>query len=227
MNIASYAYNPVGAPITIPSKVNAVTAAAGFVQGTISPATQEQEVDFCAAANFTVISETGWSIDSVVGDTRSPVLDAGDQWVAAHIIEACAVTANFVINTYSLAGSVSGLEGAGLVLSLNDEDLLPIAADGGLAFASKFDFGAAWSATVDSQPTNPSRTCVVGNGQSDGIEANVANIEVSCGSDSLSIGGIINGLSVDGPELDLNNKPLIIDETSTPTSPFALIAREL
>ncbi|MGY6588630.1 MAG: choice-of-anchor D domain-containing protein [Wenzhouxiangella sp.] len=184
-----------------------VSAETGAGEGTINPATQT--IDFGSAATFTVTPETGWSVDSVVGDSCSPVLDAGDQWVAENITDDCAVTANFVINSYTLAGSVSGLEGQGLVLSLNDEELLPISDDGAFTFASELDFGTAWTVAVDSQPSNPVQTCVVSNGQSDGIEDDVDNIEVNCSTDSFAIGGIVNGLTVDGLELDLNNDQIL------------------
>ncbi|TVQ41062.1 MAG: DUF4394 domain-containing protein, partial [Wenzhouxiangella sp.] len=86
-----------------------VTASVGTGQGDITPSVQV--VPSGDDATFTVTPAFGWSVDSVVGDTCTPVNTGGDQWLAENIIEDCAVQANFVINTYTVTASVASGEG--------------------------------------------------------------------------------------------------------------------
>ena len=179
-----------------------VTASVSSGQGNITPATQN--VVFDETASFTVTPDTGWSVDSVVGDTCSPVEAAGSSWQAPGIRADCAVEASFLINSYSLGGSVSGLEGTGLVLSLDGEELLSIADNGPFTFAAELDHGTAWNVSVDTQPSGPMQTCTVSNGSSGGIVGDVSNIEVACSTDTFSIGGSVSGLVAAGLQLALN-----------------------
>ena len=180
----------------------AVTASTAVGQGGITPASQS--VASGADASFTLSPATGWSVDSVIGDTCNPINTAGDQWQAANITADCAVEASFLINSYSLGGSVSGLEGTGLVLSLDGEELLSIADNGPFTFAAELDHGTAWNVSVDTQPSGPMQTCTVSNGSSGGIVGDVSNIEVACSTDTFSIGGSVSGLVAAGLQLALN-----------------------
>lgn len=78
-----------------------VTASVGSGNGTITP--PSQSVDHGDSANFTVTPDPGWSVDSVSGDTCSPT-DA-DGWTATNITADCAVTASFVIDSYTVTPS--------------------------------------------------------------------------------------------------------------------------
>jgi hypothetical protein len=61
---------------------------------------------------------------------------------------------------YTVGGSVSGLAGSGLVLQDNNGNNLNVTANGSFAFTVSLASGTAYSATVLTQPTNPSQTCV-------------------------------------------------------------------
>jgi hypothetical protein len=81
--------------------------------------------------------------------------------------------------TYTIGGSVSGLTGSGLALSLNGgAQTLAVAASGAFAFPAGLEDGAAYAVTVDTQPTG--QTCLVsaGSGTIDG--ANVTDVAVDC-----------------------------------------------
>lgn len=87
-----------------------VTAAVGGGQGGITPASQSVEQG--GVAEFTVTPDAGWSVESVTGDTCTPVDAGGGSWTAEDIDEACSVTAVFQINQYSVtpsAGSGGGI----------------------------------------------------------------------------------------------------------------------
>ncbi|TVQ41579.1 MAG: choice-of-anchor D domain-containing protein, partial [Wenzhouxiangella sp.] len=170
--------------------------------GTITP--PSQSVDHGSDATFTITPETGWSLDSVTGDTCTPVSTGADQWLAENIIEDCSVEASFLINTYTIGGTVSGLEGSGLVLSLDDVETLSIAASGAFTFLAELDHGTAWSVSVETQPTDLAQTCSVSNGSSPGITGDVDNISVVCSTDTFEIGGSVVGLTASGLVLNLN-----------------------
>src|SRR5690606_15316797 len=54
--------------------------------------------------------------------------------------------------TYTVGGSVSGLTGSGLALSLNGAENLPLAANGVFTFATELSDGASYAVTVATQP---------------------------------------------------------------------------
>lgn len=77
--------------------------------------------------------------------------------------------------TYSLGGTVSGLNGT-LVL-LNGSDQVSVAANGTFVFPTAIASGASYNVTVGTQPVG--QTCVV-NAGSGTVSANVTNVSVSC-----------------------------------------------
>ncbi|NBB93065.1 MAG: hypothetical protein GVY32_07855 [Gammaproteobacteria bacterium] len=82
-----------------------VTAATGSGQGGITPASQS--VDHGGTAGFTVTPDAGWSVESVTGDTCTPTDSGGGSWMASNITAACAVTASFEINSYTVTASAN------------------------------------------------------------------------------------------------------------------------
>jgi|GEM_PF-3193129 len=92
--------------------------------------------------------------------------------------------------TYSVGGSVSGLNGS-VVLQNNGGDNLTINADGTFTFATKLADGAAYNVTVLTQPSG--QTCTVTNGSGTISGADVGNVSVSC-VNNYTIGGTLSGL---------------------------------
>lgn len=93
-----------------------VTASVNGGGGAISP--DEQIVDEGEDAILGVTPDTGWDIDTLVGDTCTPV-DQGDGiWLAADIAADCSVTADFIRNAVlELTASARIYEGETLVLT--------------------------------------------------------------------------------------------------------------
>jgi len=85
--------------------------------------------------------------------------------------------------TYTIGGTVSGLEGNGLVLQQSGGDPLPITADGSFTFATPIHDGASYAVTVSTQPGNPAQTCSVANGSGTVAGANVDDVAVTCTTD--------------------------------------------
>ncbi len=81
--------------------------------------------------------------------------------------------------TYRVGGSVSGLQGTGLVLQLNGGNDLAITRNGAFAFPLSLADGSAWAVTVSAQPTG--QTCAVAGGDGVITGADVNDVTVSCG----------------------------------------------
>ena len=91
------------------------------------------------------------------------------------------VVVNCSTSQFLVGGSVSGLAGTGLVLSMAGQaDLAVPAGATSFAFGTPMASGSAYSMTVKAQPTSPSQTCTVANGAGMMGVANVTNIAVTC-----------------------------------------------
>jgi hypothetical protein len=96
---------------------------------------------------------------------------------------------------YTIGGTVNGLAGSGLELSLNGTSLLAVNASGSFAFAQSIDAGQMYTVTVAAQPTGPTQTCTVSAGTGTGTAtANVMSVVVTCVTDAYSVGGTVVGL---------------------------------
>ena len=102
------------------------------------------------------------------------------------------LVANAVVSR-TIGGTVTGLTGTGLVLQNNGTDNLPITANGTFTFATTIDDGQTYTATVSTQPTTPGQVCTIANA-SGTVSANVINIDITCATNTFTIGGTISGI---------------------------------
>jgi hypothetical protein len=81
------------------------------------------------------------------------------------------------------------------VLRLNGTGNLPVNPNAtAFTFTTQLASGAAYTASVLTQPTTPSQTCIVTNGSGTVGSANVVGISVSCTTNSFTVGGTVSGL---------------------------------
>ncbi len=109
--------------------------------------------------------------------------------------------------TYTVGGTISGLQGTGVVLQDNGGDDLKISGTGNVnfTFATALLAGANYAVTIKTQPTNPSQTCVVSNGTGT-IVGSVSNVQISCPQPKFPVGGTVVGLVVGaGDTLELQD----------------------
>ena len=111
-------------------------------------------------------------------------------------------------NSYTVGGTVSGLNGTGLTLQNNGGDNLLIGADGAFQFSSEISSGELYAVTVLTQPSNLSQTCSVSSGSGTVSNANISNIQVTCVTNSYTVGGTVTGLLSSGLILQLNGDEL-------------------
>ena len=99
------------------------------------------------------------------------------------------------VGSFTVGGNVTGLAGMGLVLQLNGAGDLPVDASGAFTFAGKIMTGASYAVTVKAQPTAPAQTCTVTSGSGTVGTANVAQVAISCVTNTYKIGGMVSGLA--------------------------------
>jgi hypothetical protein len=109
-------------------------------------------------------------------------------------------------NKYTVGGNVSGLNGAGLTLTNNNGDDLPVAADGVFTFATSVESGGAFDVKVKTQPTTPWQTCSVTSGMGTVTNANVTNVAISCETNKYKVGGTV---------IDLRGTGLVLAQNGT------------
>jgi len=91
------------------------------------------------------------------------------------ILVACSTTTT----TYTIGGTLSGLNGTDVVLQDNGGNNLTVTANGSFTFSTPIASGSAYSVTVLTQPSNPTQTCTVTDG-SGTANANVTSVQVAC-----------------------------------------------
>ncbi len=97
------------------------------------------------------------------------------------------------VSDYSIGGTVAGLNsGQVVVLSDNGSSAATVSANGRFTFPNSVHSGATYSIAVSTNPIG--QTCAVSNGAGTAMSA-VANITITCSSNSYAIGGAVAGLT--------------------------------
>ena len=125
--------------------------------------------------------------------SQTCVVSAGSGTVIDAAVSTVAVQCT--TNSYRVGGTVSGVQGEGLVLQDNLGDSFSVGADGPFFFATAVASGAPYSVTVLAQPTSPSQTCVVAGGAGTVGGGDVTSVAVTCTTNTYAVGGTISGLS--------------------------------
>lgn len=120
------------------------------------------------------------------------VVTGGKGTIAAGNVSS--VVINCTTNQHTVSGSVSGLDGTGLVLTNGGGKDVAVAANGAFSFEPQDD-GSAYDVTVKTPPANKSQTCVVTNGKGTIAAADVSNVSVVCTTNKYTVGGSITGLT--------------------------------
>ncbi|MDH5388643.1 MAG: hypothetical protein OEY06_09355 [Gammaproteobacteria bacterium] len=107
--------------------------------------------------------------------------------------------------TYTIGGSVSGLTGSGLVLQNNAGDNLTISADGTFNFVTAITDGDSYAVSVLTQPGSPAQTCSISNAGGTLAGSNITNVNISCITNTYSVGINVSGLSGGNFTLQNNN----------------------
>jgi 6-phosphogluconolactonase (cycloisomerase 2 family) len=104
--------------------------------------------------------------------------------------------------TYSVGGTVSGLDAGDQVTLSNNGGSVNVTADGNFSIADSAPYNGTYNVTVATQPVG--KTCTVGNGTGAGVVANVTNVSVVCAANTYVVGGTVSGLA-SGEQVTLMN----------------------
>jgi alpha-tubulin suppressor-like RCC1 family protein len=96
------------------------------------------------------------------------------------------------------------MAGTGLVLQNNGGDNLPITQNGAFTFPTALVSGRTYAVTVLTQPSNPAQTCAVTYGGTGTATSNVVIVQVTCNTNSFTVGANVSGLSGTGLVLQNN-----------------------
>lgn len=122
--------------------------------------------------------------------------------------------ANFVTATYTISGTIIGLQGSGLVLSDGISSVSPLPGATSFQFADARFAGNSYSVSVIAQPSG--QQCRITNGSGVIQNTSVVNIWVECQAAGLySVGGTITGLTGNGLKLTLGERTLSPSSGST------------
>src|SRR6266478_5582196 len=107
---------------------------------------------------------------------------------------------------FSIGGVVTGLTtgSTGLVLQDNAGDDLTISGNGTFTFKTAIVNGKGYNVSISTPPSNPPQTCTVASGTGT-ANANVGNIQITCSTGTISIGGTVTGLAKAGSGIVLQN----------------------
>jgi len=107
-------------------------------------------------------------------------------------------------SSFTVGGSVTGLQGTGLVLQLNGGGDLPVSGNGTFTFETPLTSGSQYRVNVSAQPSGPTQVCTVAGGSGTVGNNNVTNVRVTCASSTFSVGGTVVGLQGSGLVLQNN-----------------------
>jgi hypothetical protein len=112
------------------------------------------------------------------------------------------VAVNCTNNTYTLGGTVSGLNGSLVLREENEELSLLVTASGAYQFAGRLAQGDVYVVSVYKQPLG--QACTVTSGATGTSTANVSNIVVNCVDQPNTVSGTVSGLTSGTALLQLN-----------------------
>ena len=116
---------------------------------------------------------------------------------------------------YTLGGTITGLNGSGLVLA-NGSDTVSVPANAGtFTLPTKVAYSSTYAVTVATQPVG--LTCSVSAGTASGTmpAANVTNVAVVCADKSYTLSGTITGLTVAGLTLANGTDTVVVPANAT------------
>jgi uncharacterized repeat protein (TIGR03803 family) len=105
---------------------------------------------------------------------------------AANVVVTCSNQA------YSLRGTISGLNGPGLVLASGTDTLVVSSGATSFTMPAPVAYTSSYAVSVQTQP--PGLACAVGNGAGTMPASAVTNVAITCTDQPFSLGGMISGL---------------------------------
>lgn len=112
-----------------------------------------------------------------------------------------ALTLSTASTAFSIGGTVTGLDGTGLVLA-NASESLPVGASGPFTFPTLVASGQPYAVTVAAQPS--AQTCLVTNASGTVDDLPISDVQVACKTNTHTVGGTVSGLLGKGLVIELD-----------------------
>lgn len=110
------------------------------------------------------------------------------------------------VKTYAVGGSVTGLEGTGLVLRSSLGDDLPVAVGTtSFVFPTRGSAGTAYAVTVARHPSSPQQLCTVNGETGTLVDTDVLEVRVTCSTEVFTVGGTVANLAAGSTLVIQNN----------------------
>lgn len=100
--------------------------------------------------------------------------------------------------TYTIGGTVVGLQGTGLVLNNRSNAVITVDSNGPWVLPREYVSGAPYEVRIDRQPSGPNQVCTVLNGDGTIADADVSDVLVECEAVAPPIDGLDPGFGSGG-----------------------------
>lgn len=94
--------------------------------------------------------------------------------------------------TYRISGTVTGLVGSSVALSLNGTAALTVNNDGSFQLPGSVASGSTYTVTVGTAPALPAQNCSVAQGSGTVASADITNVAVTCAAPMLVSGNVLD-----------------------------------
>lgn len=188
--------SPNATPMIAITRTGGATGKVSANFATISGGTATSDEDYTAVNTLVYFADGESGRRLVRVPIRRDIRPEGDETVRIALSEpgGCAALGNQAkatltirddseivpVLTFSIGGSVAGLEGSGLVIEeVTTGTRVTPTADGDFTFVYRFPQGTPYNVRVATNPTNPIQTCTVGNATGT-VTDNVTDVNVIC-----------------------------------------------
>lgn len=103
-----------------------------------------------------------------------------------------------------IEGTISGLQGSGMVLQNNGGSDLTVVLPAGSFLFTGISEKSSYNITIKTQPTAPTQTCTVSNGTGNIVFDPIRNVAIACTTQTFAVRGGVSGLTGNGLTVLLN-----------------------
>jgi hypothetical protein len=192
--------NPDGGEGLIPVAVSQVTinvlGLAG--KGLVVRIGQDENYQINENGKYPVRLET--PVDDALLDVLAQP-EAPAQTCAVQKLDRLSFAITCTARRYKVSGTVTGLEGTGLVLTDQTGEQLAVSESGSFAFSTELDVGAAFLVELSGEITMPRQTCALSGGAGKVAADGTTNLSVACSTKAYFITTNVSGLTESGLQI--------------------------
>lgn len=140
---------------------------------------------FGASYDVTVVTQPAGQSCAISGNSSGTAIQSD----VSNLVVTCTTS------QFTIGGTLSGLSaGTSVVVDVNGANPLSLTGNGAFVFTQPIDYGASYTATIQTQPTGQTCSLADNTGSGSGVNHDVTNVQVVCSGTTYSIGGTVIGL---------------------------------